>query len=92
MKIKIYKATHTTHFSITFFLEFNFIVKPQGLRVLPGEIWQCICVFCNSLFISQMALSINIYFSARPNSFFCARKICICARKLLSTRYTQRYK
>ena len=32
----------------------------NGLHVLLGEIQQCICVFCDSVFTSQMALSFNM--------------------------------
>ena len=37
-----------------------FIVQPHGLHVLLGEIRQCICVFCDSMFTSQMAISFSI--------------------------------
>ena len=54
-------------------LELRFIVKPQGLHVLLGEMRQCIYVLCNSLLNNQMALLFNIntlqgyIFIARPN-------------------------
>ena len=55
-------------------LELIFIVKPQGLHVVPGEIWQYIYVLGNSVLNNQMALSFNYIniltgyiFIARPN-------------------------
>ena len=51
----------------------NFIVKPQGLHVLLGEIRQGTYELRDSLLTNQMALSFNIdilagyIFVARPN-------------------------
>ena len=36
------------------------LVKPQGLDIPLGEIRQFICVFCDCMFTSQMALSFYI--------------------------------
>ena len=51
----------------------DFLVKRQSLQVLQGEIQECICALCDSLFICQMVLLLNIIslteyiFTAKPN-------------------------
>ena len=35
-------------------------VKPQWLHVLLGEIRQCMCLFCDSVFASQIGSSFSV--------------------------------
>ena len=46
-----------------------------GLHIVPGEILQCVCVFCGFVFTIQMALlfSINI----QTEYFDCKTKLCL---------------
>ena len=63
-------------------------------HVLLGEIRQCFCSFCGSMFTSQMALlfNINFCFDSKMRLFLIVPgrhdKIYFCTRKFLCTRYT----
>ena len=66
--MSLFKGTHTVYFSIsvyninqkTMIPRIGLHCKTTRVSCSSGDIRQCICIFCDSVFSSWMALSFNL--------------------------------